>query len=125
MKDEELSPYLRHEHHASELRVIIHELLGHGTGNRLLRQEASAGSNFDLDSPPIDPVTSQPIQTWYKDNDSDCSVFGQLNQTLSECRADGVGLYLLSEKSLLSIFGFRDDDDLKADDSMCLPFPQV
>ncbi|KAH7312542.1 peptidase family M49 [Stachybotrys elegans] len=113
---DEVAEYLRLEYYSSELRIAIHELIGHGTGNKLLREEADGTANFDLNNPPIDPTTNQPIRTWYKNGESDTKVFGGLGPTLNECRADGIGLYLLSEESILSIFGYDGSSELKAHD---------
>ncbi|KAK3378713.1 peptidase family M49-domain-containing protein [Lasiosphaeria ovina] len=113
---EEAREYLSHEYYSSEIRIAVHELLGHGTGNRLLRETADGSFNFDRDTPPVDPLTHEPIRTWYKDNETVSSVFGSLGLTLDECRADGIGLFLLSNKALLATFGYDDSSERKADD---------
>jgi dipeptidyl-peptidase-3 len=107
--------YLNYEHFAWETHIAIHELIGHGTGNRLLRQDGEDSANFDLNDPPISPLTGSPIESWYKPGETVSNIFGSLSATLSECRADCVALFLIVEKPVLSVFGYDDHSDLKAD----------
>jgi dipeptidyl-peptidase III len=89
---------------AFEVQVGIHELLGHGTGKLL--QETSPGTyNFDHNSPPISPVTNQPIKTWYKPGQTWSSVFGALSSSYEECRAEAVAMHLACDFDILRIFG--------------------
>ncbi len=88
----EAATYMLHEHYAWDIYIAIHELLGHGTGNRHLRQEGDGSYNFDKSNPPTNLLAGQSIQTFYKKNQTVTSVFGDLEQTLNECRADCVAL---------------------------------
>jgi dipeptidyl-peptidase-3 len=112
----EAATYMLHEHYAWDIHIAIHELLGHGTGNRHLKEEDDGSYNFDKSNPPANPLTGQPIQTFYKKNQTVTSVFDDLGQTLNECRADCVALYLITNKKILSIFGYNDASDITADE---------
>lgn len=63
--------------------VALHELLGHGSG-RLLKALPDFAS----------PLDGTPITTFYKENESWHSVFGEIASTYEECKADCVALYL-------------------------------
>ncbi|CAG8971088.1 hypothetical protein HYALB_00009689 [Hymenoscyphus albidus] len=75
--------------------VVLHELLGYGTG-KLMCQENDGRFNFDINNPPIDPITEKPISSWYK--------------------AEPVGAYLLDDKELLAFLGFADESEITAED---------
>jgi dipeptidyl-peptidase-3 len=45
--------------------VVLHELLGHGTGQMMVEHTGGKFS-FDINNPPINPLTNQPTSTWYK-----------------------------------------------------------
>jgi dipeptidyl-peptidase III len=113
--------YMKHAYHAWKLQVTIHELLGHGTG-KLLTQSGPAEYNFDVQNPPINPLTGKPVNTWYRPGETWNSIFGDIAASLDECRAESVGSYLIADKELLAIFGFTDESDITADDcaySLC------
>jgi dipeptidyl-peptidase-3 len=102
---DDLPVYSKYHIKALEIKTAIHELLGHGTGKLL--QEISPGSyNFNIDSPPISPITKKPISTWYKPGQTWRSVFGSLGSSFEECRAECIGIVLSCEFSILKIFGF-------------------
>lgn len=103
---------------AFEVQVGLHELLGHGCGKLL--QETSAGVyNFDKETPPISPITQQPISTWYAPGQTWGSVFGSIAASYEECRAECVAMSLCCEFPILQLFGFgqgKIDLDGKAGD---------
>lgn len=84
------------------LQLAAHELIGHGCG-KLLQEIEPSNFNFDRQHPPISPITNQPISTWYKPGETPMSVFGGLATAYVECLAEGIGLYLMSEASLVRI----------------------
>jgi dipeptidyl-peptidase-3 len=111
----EAQSYIKHAHHAWKLQITIHELLGHGTG-KLLTETGPAEYNFDINNPPMNPLTGKPITTWYRLGETWNSMFGDIAASLDECRAESVGSYLMTDKDLLAIFGFTDNSGITADD---------
>lgn len=89
------------------ITTVIHEFLGHGTG-RLLGEVSPGDYNFDIENPPINPLTGRAIECWYLARETQDSVFEDLTQTLEECRAILVSYYLIDNKELLSVFGYTD-----------------
>ena len=102
---EDLEIYLRCRDSAFEVQVGIHELLGHGTG-KLLQESAPDEYNFDVKAPPVSPITSNPITTWYKPGQTWSSVFGSISSSYEECRAECVAMALGCDFEILKVFGF-------------------
>jgi len=98
-EDQEL--YFNLETPAFEVQVGIHELLGHGTGKLLMETE----NGFNFSKSLINPLTGEPIATWYKSGETWDSKFKSLASTIEECRAEACGIYLSTCTDLLSIFG--------------------
>ena len=107
--------YSMHKSPTFYLWVVFHELLGHGTG-KLLAEESPGKYNFDVQHPPVNPLTGRPIETWYRHGQTWTSLFGDLATTVDECRAECVGAYLLSEMDLLAIFGYDEETSIKGRD---------
>lgn len=82
------------------VQLAGHELLGHGCG-RLFKEDDEGRCNFDQASPPVCPISKEPIQSWYKPGETPESVFGGLYTAYDECLAEGIGLFLMSEKALI------------------------
>ena len=101
----EAPAYIVAEYDAFYIWVVLHELLGHGT-SKLLTEYGSSSFNFDIENPPISPLTGEPITTWYKPGESWTGVFGDLATSLDECRAECVGAYLMDDEELLDLFSF-------------------
>jgi dipeptidyl-peptidase-3 len=95
--------------------VVLHELLGHGTG-RMMVEESEGKFNFDIRNPPINPLIGKPITTWYKPGQTWTGQFGDLATTVDECRAELVGAYLMDDVELLSLFGYDERSDITAAD---------
>lgn len=72
------------------MQVGLHELLGHGTG-KLLSELTPGNYNFDINNPPINPLTKEKVTTWYKPGQTWGSVFGGVAASYEECKC----LYLI------------------------------
>ncbi len=107
IKEQDLEVYSRCRDIAFEVQVGLHELLGHGCG-KLLQETAPGEFNFDINNPPIDPMTGKPVDSWYKPGQTWGSVFGGLAPTYEECRAECVAMLLSCDFSILKIFGIGD-----------------
>ena len=97
-------------------KILIHELLGHGSGKLLSSTSPAGVANFDVQNPPLSPLTKRPIVTWYKKGDTYNGVFGDLATLMEECRAECVGAYFMFESELLAIFGYTEKSEVKASD---------
>ncbi|PVH83360.1 peptidase M49, dipeptidyl-peptidase III [Cadophora sp. DSE1049] len=99
------------------LNIAIHELLGHGTGKLLTESSNNGeGPNFDLENPPLSPLTGEPITTWYKKGEAYNVKFGDIATSMEECRAECVGAFLISNKHLAALFGYSEQSKVKLDD---------
>ncbi|GET85829.1 dipeptidyl-peptidase III, putative [Leishmania tarentolae] len=93
---------------ATSVNVGIHELLGHGTG-KLLSENSDGTLNFDKNT--VDPISGNPVETWYKPSDTYSNVFGGLGSSYEECRAEAVSLYLCLLPDLLEIFNLKTEKE--------------
>ncbi|KAK7942707.1 uncharacterized protein PG986_011820 [Apiospora aurea] len=106
---------MAHKQSAYYWWVVLHELLGHGTGKMMVEQ--SPGQyNFDSVDPPLSPLTGEPIQSWYKPGQTWTGQFGDLATTVDECRAELVGAYLMDDQELMVLFGFTETTPIRASD---------
>lgn len=115
----EVETFQNHKYPAYYLWVVLHELLGHGTG-RMMIEESNGTFNFDPTDPPVNPLAGSPITSWYKPGQTWTGQFGDLATTVDECRAELVGAYLMDDEELLGLFGFNSDSAITADDCTCL-----
>jgi dipeptidyl-peptidase-3 len=111
----EAERFKKHKFPAYYWWVVLHELLGHGTG-RMMVESTGENFNFDIKSPPINPITGGPITSWYKPGQTWTGQFGDLATTVDECRAELVGAYLMDDPELLELFGFHETSDIQAED---------
>jgi dipeptidyl-peptidase-3 len=112
----EVEEYQKHKYPAYYCSVVLHELLGHGTG-KMLVEEHGGVYNFDINNPPVNPLTGQPISSWYRPAQTWTGVFEDLSTTVDEGRCELVGAYLMDDKELLAMFGFTDETEITAEDS--------
>jgi dipeptidyl-peptidase-3 len=115
----EAKTFQKHKYATYYWWVVLHELLGHGTGKMMI-QEGENQFNFDINAPPISPITGKPISTWYKPGQTWTGQFGDLATTVDECRAELVGAYLMDNKELLELLGFNNKSEITAEDSKLL-----
>ncbi|KAI4919362.1 hypothetical protein J4E90_001495 [Alternaria incomplexa] len=92
-------PYRENLHTIRFVATVIHELLGHGTG-QLLSETAPGIFNFDVTNPPINPLTGQTVASCYRPNETYWSIF----------------------EDILAIFGYDEKTELMADHLIYLSY---
>jgi dipeptidyl-peptidase III len=105
----------KHSTDIGYLWLIIHELLGHGTG-KMMTEEREGEFNFDSESPPLNPLTGKPIVSWYRPGQTWTGKFGNIATSVDECRCELVGAFLIGDHDLLRLFGYDERSDLKPAD---------
>ncbi|KAI0194109.1 peptidase family M49-domain-containing protein [Xylaria flabelliformis] len=112
---EEMELFQKHKYPAYYWWVVLHELLGHGTGRMMIEQ--SVGKfNFDSSNPPLNPLDGKPIRTWYRPGQTWTGQFGDLSTTVDECRCELVGAFLMDDPEFLALVGYTEQTDIKASD---------
>jgi dipeptidyl-peptidase-3 len=91
-----------------ECTVASHELLGHGSGKQFYKMK---DGTFNFDRSLVNPLTKEPIESWYKEGDTYGSVFGTLSNAIEECRAECCGLFYSTNKDVQEIFKQGSDAD--------------
>jgi len=91
-----------------QVHVACHELLGHGTGKTIFRNEDGTQPSF------TDPLTGETYESCYEKDDVWSTRFGQISSSYEECRADAVGFFLCTLPEVYSLFGIEEKqvDDL-------------
>ena len=120
--ESEVTKFLHHKSKAFHLWVVFHELFGHGTG-KLLAEDGPGSFNFDVQNPPINPLTGKPIDSWYRPGQTWTGLFGDIATSVDECRAECVGAYLMSEMDLLALFGFSETTEIRGSDCALISPP--
>ena len=72
--------------------------------------------NFNVEKPPVSPLTGESIDSWYKAGETFTGVFQDIATSVDECRAECVGAYLMSENDLLALCGYTEDGPVKPAD---------
>lgn len=111
----EAEKFKEHKFPAYYWWVVLHELLGHGTG-KMMVEKGKGEFNFDIENPPVNPLSGKPITSWYAPGQTWTGQFADLATTVDECRAELVGAYLMDDKELLGLLGFTDTSDIRAED---------
>ncbi|KAI1736227.1 peptidase family M49-domain-containing protein [Xylaria scruposa] len=112
---EEMELFQKHKYPAYYWWVVLHELLGHGTGRMMIEQSVGM-FNFDFSNPPLNPLDGKPIQTWYRPGQTWTGQFGDLSTTVDECRCELVGAFLMDDPDFLALVGYTEQTDIKASD---------
>lgn len=86
---------------AETVAVALHELLGHGSG-RLLQKNEDGSFNFPVDG--INPATGAVIDRWYEFGETWSSKFADLSGAYEECRAETIAVYLSCFKEPFEVF---------------------
>ena len=120
--ESEQETFKRHRFHTYYIWVVLHEILGHGTG-KFLKESTPGSFNFDPDSPPLNPITGKPVSTWYRPGQTWTGVFGDLSTTVDECRAELVGAYLIDDQDILALFGYGQQSEVTPDDGTTTASP--
>ncbi|EDO18062.1 hypothetical protein Kpol_1045p49 [Vanderwaltozyma polyspora DSM 70294] len=109
ISEQDMPIYKKCQNESFEVQVGIHELLGHGTG-KLLSEIESGKYNFDFENPPLG-LEGNPIRTYYKLGETWSSKFGSISGAFEECRAELVAMYLITNRELLEIFGYKTKEE--------------
>ena len=112
----EAEVFHKHKYPAYYWWVVLHELLGHGTG-KMMVEEVDGTFNFDIKNPPINLLTGKSISYWYRPGQTWTGQFGDLATTVDECRAELVGAYLMDDVELLALLGFNNETEITNADS--------
>lgn len=91
-----------------EMHVACHELMGHGVG-KLFVKKADGSFNFDIENV-RNPLTGEPITTWYEEHETWNGKFGSISASYEECRADTCGYWLQTFPVVYENFGFTEAD---------------
>lgn len=86
-----------------EVHVACHELLGHGTGKLIYRNEDGSASTF------TDPVNGEQYESCYEAGETWNGKFGSISASYEECRADTCGFYLCQLPDVYPLFGWEAD----------------
>ncbi|OJJ75141.1 hypothetical protein ASPBRDRAFT_193801 [Aspergillus brasiliensis CBS 101740] len=111
----EQEAFKEHRFHVYYIWVVLHEILGHGTG-RFLTESPDGHLNFSPEKPPLDLFTGKPVESWYRAGQTWTGVFNDLATTVDECRAELVGAYLIDYLDILRIFVYTDQSEVQPDD---------
>merc|ERR1739844_179054 len=90
-----------------EIKVGLHELLGHGSG-KMLRKEPDGTLNFDEGL--INPLDGKLITKVYEEGETYKNKFPKISSAYEECRAESVALYLSNNDDVLNIFSIDDEE---------------
>lgn len=86
-----------------QCHVACHELLGHGVGKLIYRNEDGSCESY------TDPITGETFESCYETGEVWNSKFAPISSSYEECRADTCGFFLCTLKEVYTLFGFSDD----------------
>jgi len=85
-----------------EVHVACHELLGHGVGKLIYRNEDGTCQTY------TDPITGEKFESCYEKGETWNSKFGSFSTSYEECRADTCGFYLCTLPDVYTLFDFEE-----------------
>jgi dipeptidyl-peptidase-3 len=80
------------------LNISLHELFGHGSGTQLREQDVTSQNVPDLLNP------GEVVKTFYGENDTWQSLFGEIAGSFEECRAEVTALHLALTDAVLDMY---------------------
>lgn len=93
---------------ATVVKVAGHELLGHGSG-KLLRKNEKNEYNFDFGKL-INPLTGKVVDKFYINDQTYESQFKSLGRSMEECRADMTGFFFGFNELVQEIFEIKKEE---------------
>ena len=110
VRDEHVESIIKYSNTSLNLKIALHELLGHGSGKLFTQSTETGKHNFDIDKV-INPLTNEKVATWYMSNETYPSKFKKMHSAYEECRADTTAMYLSHFKEPYQImFEGRDEE---------------
>lgn len=85
-----------------EVHVACHELLGHGVGKLIYRNEDGTAPEF------TDPVSGETYTSCYEPGETWNGKFGAISASYEECRADTCGFFLCQLPDVYTLFGWEE-----------------
>lgn len=104
IRKEDLELYVEYRNRSFEVQVGTHEL-GHGTG-KLFSEDEEGKLNFDIENIK-NPLTQEPVKTWYKPGQNFSTQFKSIAASYEECRAECIALSLSPHADILKIFNYE------------------
>lgn len=89
---------------AYTVHVACHELLGHGTGKLIYRNEDGSCPTF------TDPINGETFESCYEKDELWSTKFGSISSSYEECRADTCGYFLGPLPEVYSLFGIQEKE---------------
>ena len=108
-KNEDVEIISKYREIASIVKVAGHELLGHGSGKLLRKNENKNEYNFEFGKL-MNPLDGKIVDKYYINDQTYESQFKSLGRSMEECRADMTGLYFGFNEKVQEIFGVKKED---------------
>jgi dipeptidyl-peptidase-3 len=90
---------VKHQPDVKALGIAAHELYGHGSGTLFNEADVAGNQVPDLLFP------GRFVTTFYKEGETVQKVFGSVNASFEECRAETTALHLAFKEPVLELFG--------------------
>ncbi|CAK7231608.1 hypothetical protein SCUCBS95973_007974 [Sporothrix curviconia] len=109
--DKDVASYEKHFDMSFFFQLALHEMLGHGCGE-LCRETAPGQFNFDPADMPVNPLTNEPVNSWYSLSHPPEAAFVGIATGYVECLAEGIGLYIMSSEGAQKILAPHTELDM-------------